>query len=164
MKSILKRSVLALVLFVGSISTSSVWKSDGFKVIGFDEFESITKTTSEKILIFNFWATWCGPCVKEMPGFEKVNAQDPDLELMFISLDDGNKIQRVREFIQKKEIKAPVFLLDDRDDNKWIYRVSSDWSGAIPATLFISPDGKRFFHEGFLNEKQLKYLIKKIKK
>lgn len=86
---------------------------------------------------------------RKMPGFEKVNAQDPKLELMFISLDDGNKIQRVREFIQKKEIKAPVFLLDDRDDNKWIYRVSSDWSGAIPATLFISPDGKRFFTRDF---------------
>ncbi|ERM84102.1 hypothetical protein P872_00910 [Rhodonellum psychrophilum GCM71 = DSM 17998] len=163
MKPIPKISVFAFILFAAWISTASVWKADGFKVIDFDEFESITKTPSEKIRMFNFWATWCAPCVKEMPDFEKVNAQDPEVELMFISLDDGNKTQRVQEFIQKRGIKAPVFLLDDVDYNKWIDKVSSNWSGAIPATLFISADGTRFFHEGELNEKQLKYLIKKIK-
>lgn len=163
MKPIFKIFVFALVFFAGLISTASVWKSDSFKVIGYDEFESITQTPSDKIRIFNFWATWCAPCVKEMPGFEKVNAQDLGVELMFISLDDVNKTQRVQEFIQKKGIVAPVYLLDDVDYNTWIDKVSPDWSGAIPATLFISADGTRFFHEGELNEKQLKYLIKKIK-
>ena len=164
MKPNLKISVFALIFFAGWISSASVWKSDSFKVIDYDEFESITQSPSDKIRIFNFWATWCAPCVKEMPDFEKVNAQDPEVELMFISLDDGNKTSRVLEFIQKKGIRAPVYLLDDVDYNKWIDKVSPDWSGAIPATLFISADGTRFFHEGELNEKQLKYLIKKIKK
>ena len=158
-----KYSTFILILITGFVNVASVYKSDGFKVIDYEEFESIIKIPSDKIRIYNFWATWCAPCVKEMPDFEKVQAQDKDVELMFISLDDGNKTQRVQEFIQKRGIKARVFLLDDVDYNKWIDKVSPNWSGTIPATLFISVDGTRFFHEGELNEKQLKYLIKKIK-
>jgi thiol-disulfide isomerase/thioredoxin len=151
--------ILGLML---TVITSLGFKSE-FKTISFSEFESMVQKPSDKIRVYNFWATWCGPCIKEMPSFEKVNAENPEIELIFISLDDGRKPERVENFIARREIKAPVFLLDDVDYNKWIDKVSPDWSGAIPATLFIRPDGGKIFHEGELELEELELIINKLK-
>ncbi|WP_114748085.1 TlpA family protein disulfide reductase [Pleomorphovibrio marinus] len=134
-----------------------------FKVISFDEFEEMTKESSDKIKIYNFWATWCAPCIREMPDFEKVNAEDPSVELIFISMDDGRKPERVTNFIEKRGVKSPVFLLDDVDFNSWIDKVSKNWSGAIPATLFVKPNGERAFHEGDMDEESLRNFISQLK-
>lgn len=135
-----------------------------FKIISFDEFEEMTKVPSEKIRIYNFWATWCAPCVREMPDFEKVNAEDASVELIFISMDDGRKSERVTNFIEKRGVKSPVFLLDDVDFNNWIDKVSKNWSGAIPATLFVKPNGDRAFHEGDMDEESLRHFISQLKR
>lgn len=134
-----------------------------FQIISYQEFDEMVKTPSNKIRIYNFWATWCGPCVKEMPYFEKIQAEDSSIELIFISMDDGRKPERVTSFIDKKRIKAPVYLLNDVDYNKWIDKVDPSWSGAIPATLFIKSDGTKSFHEGELTEKELKLIINQLK-
>ncbi|MCC5936071.1 MAG: TlpA family protein disulfide reductase [Lunatimonas sp.] len=136
---------------------------DSVRIISFEEFEKMANQSSDKLVIYNFWATWCAPCVKEMPAFEKVNAENADIDLVFISLDDGRRPERVDSFIERRGIKAPVFLLNDVDFNSWIDKVNKDWSGAIPATLFVQSDGKRFFHEGELDEDALINLITKLK-
>ncbi|GAB3662162.1 hypothetical protein GCM10028791_37040 [Echinicola sediminis] len=123
----------------------------------------MTAKESDKLRMYNFWATWCAPCVKEMPYFEQAGLSDPNLELYFISLDDGRSPERVSRFLERKAIKSPVYLLDDMDYNKWIDKVNPDWSGAIPATLFILPNGNRHFHEGQLEPEELNSLIKKLK-
>jgi thiol-disulfide isomerase/thioredoxin len=136
---------------------------NSFEIITFAQFEEIVNASSDKLRIYNFWATWCGPCIKEMPYFENLNASDPSIELFFVSLDDGRKPERVTSFIERKRIKAPVFLLDDVDYNKWIDKVDTSWSGAIPASLFIKSDGTRSFHEGEVTEMELKSLINQLK-
>ncbi|SNS33124.1 Thiol-disulfide isomerase or thioredoxin [Belliella buryatensis] len=137
--------------------------TETFKIITFEEFELMMNKDSEKLRVFNFWATWCAPCVKEMPYFEKVAAEYPEIELIFISMDDGRKPERVTNFIETRKVKSPVYLLNDIDYNKWIDKVSEDWSGAIPATLFIKADGSKLFHEGEVNESELRALIAGIK-
>lgn len=134
-----------------------------FKIISFEEFEAMTLEPSSKLRVYNFWATWCAPCVKEMPYFDQAAANNPDLELVFISMDDGRNPDRVTNFIQKRKVKAPVFLLDDVDYNRWIDKVDPSWSGAIPATLFIKSSGERYFHEGELEEEELNTIIMKLK-
>lgn len=134
-----------------------------FKVISFQEFEAMTASPSEKLRLYNFWATWCAPCVKEMPYFEQAAKDFTDIELVFISMDDGRKPERVTAFMEKRNILSPVFLLDDVDFNSWIDKVDPSWSGAIPATLFISSDGKRHFHEGEVDQEELFALIRKFK-
>ncbi|MGY6520762.1 MAG: redoxin domain-containing protein [Mongoliitalea sp.] len=134
-----------------------------FEIISFEDFEKMMGESSSKIKVFNFWATWCAPCVKEMPYFEKVQADDPEIELIFISMDDGRKPERVTNFIERRGVKAPVYLLNDVDYNKWIDKVDPSWSGAIPATLFIKTDGSKYFHEGEVDEIELKSIIQKLK-
>ncbi len=145
--------ICLVLLFPKELSYSSE-----FKIISFEEFEELTNQDPDKFRIYNFWATWCAPCVKEMPYFEKARNDNPDLELIFISMDDGRNPSRVTDFIKKRAITSPVFLLDDVDYNNWIDKVDPSWSGAIPATLFITQNGERHFHEGELEEEDLKLI------
>ncbi len=155
--------LLAMILSFGLSFPGFIQVETDFKIISFEEFEAMMDADSEKLRIYNFWATWCAPCIREMPYFEQAQQNDPELELFFISLDDGRKPERVTQFIEKRNIQAPVYLLDDVDFNKWINKVDSTWSGAIPATLFIEPNGERHFHEGELEKSELQSLINQLK-
>ncbi|GHB46387.1 TlpA family protein disulfide reductase [Mongoliitalea lutea] len=148
---------------VANLENASSNNPTVFEIITFDDFEKMMADSSPKIKVYNFWATWCAPCVKEMPYFENVQAEDPSIELIFISMDDGRKPERVTNFIERRGVKAPVYLLNDVDYNKWIDKVDPSWSGAIPATLFIKPDGSKYFHEGEVDENELKSIIQKLK-
>ncbi|MCU0329514.1 MAG: TlpA family protein disulfide reductase [Candidatus Kapabacteria bacterium] len=104
----------------------------------------------DTIFVVNFWATWCKPCVVELPYFDKLYSRYKDQPLMvvLISLDELQSIDKVRSYINAKGWKPPVYLLDEEKPHEWIDRVDSTWSGAIPATLFVRPrSGKRVFYE-----------------
>jgi thiol-disulfide isomerase/thioredoxin len=152
----------ALILLSFVISGMVNSNTPPLEIISFETFEQMTKKPSDKIRIYNFWATWCAPCVKEMPAFEKVSSEDSRVELLFISLDDGRRPERVSTFIEKRGVQSPVYLLNDVDFNSWINKVSQKWSGAIPATLFVKPNGERLFHEGELDESELRELISQL--
>jgi thiol-disulfide isomerase/thioredoxin len=152
----------ALILLSFVISGMLNSNTPPLEIISFETFEQMTKKPSDKIRIYNFWATWCAPCVKEMPAFEKVSSEDSRVELLFISLDDGRRPERVSTFIEKRGVQSPVYLLNDVDFNSWINKVSQKWSGAIPATLFVKPNGERLFHEGELDESELRELISQL--
>ncbi|MEJ7643167.1 MAG: TlpA disulfide reductase family protein [Chryseolinea sp.] len=117
------------------------------RVIKFDELESILKSESDDLLVINFWATWCGPCVKELPLFEALTAKnDPALKVFLINLDYADQIDKVNAFIARKKMKSEVLLLDETDYNAWIDRVDTSWAGAIPATLILNAKtGQRKF-------------------
>ncbi len=154
------------LLFVGESllegNSGTVTEKQGLRIVTFAEFEAMVDEESEKLRIYNFWATWCAPCVKEMPYFEAVQQEDSSVELVFVSMDDARKPERVTNFIARRNIQSPVVLLNDVDFNKWIDRVNPDWSGAIPATMFVKPDGEKYFHEGELEEAELKELIDQL--
>ncbi len=118
-------------------------------VIRFDELQKILQTKSDQIQVLNFWALWCAPCIKELPLLEKLNTENRfNAKITLINLDYADKVEKVNEFIARKNIKSEVLLLDEIDYNSWIDKVDRGWSGAIPATLVFNPKtGKRKFVE-----------------
>lgn len=127
----------------------------------FNELNTFLTKDSDTTYVINFWATWCKPCVKELPAFEKLNAESSNMKVkvILVSLDFPEKLEtQVIPFIEKNEIKSQVFLLDDADANSWIPRVSKDWSGAIPATLIYSNIVRRFYERSFTYEELIKEL------
>lgn len=129
-------------------------------VMKFDEFQSkVLQKQSDTLYVINFWATWCKPCIQELPYFEELenNYKGKKVKVILVSLDFKTNLEdKVIPFVEKREIKSDVILLDDLDYNSWIDQVSTDWSGAIPATLFLNPEkGISTFREGEFDRESL---------
>lgn len=136
----------------------------------FDDMESaiMTDLSPDTTYVINFWATWCGPCVKELPYFEELNAlyDGQAFKQILVSLDDPKKLEsKVIPFLAKNNIQSKVVLLADGKANSWIDKVDPNWSGAIPITLILKGDGRKFyeqeFHSTFELEEQMLLLFNK---
>lgn len=124
--------------------------------------ERITEASQDQVLIVNFWATWCKPCIKELPYFESLqeDLNSKDLKVMLVSLDMEK--ERAVNYARKKDLKSEVLYLDEVDFNQWIDTISPNWSGAIPATLMLAPGGERSFFEGSFEQKELVATVKRF--
>ncbi|WP_236675999.1 TlpA family protein disulfide reductase [Chryseolinea lacunae] len=143
-------------------SQTTAWSQT--QVIKIDKLEALINAPSDKVQIINFWATWCAPCVKELPLLEKLNADNADVNVTLINLDFADKLEKVNAFVARKNMKATVLLLDEIDYNSWIDKVDKGWGGAIPATLIINPkNGHRKFLDKELHDGDLEKLIAEVK-
>jgi len=156
--------IFVLLFFVLSLSCSD--KSDkNIQVVDFDEFYSKIDLSSDDTYVINFWATWCSPCVKELPYFESVNKEyaDKNVKVILVSLDFPSQIEsRLKPYIRKNNIKSNVILLNDSKMNKWVPRVSEKWDGGIPATLIVNSSNYNFYPNPFEKEELVAEIIKAI--
>ncbi len=125
------------------------------EVYDFEGFKAFLNKEDDKTYVINFWATWCAPCVKELPYFEELNAnyKDKNLEVILVSLDFPSMYDtKLKPFISAKSLKSKVIALNDPSENKWINQVDSSWSGSIPATIIYNKNERKFFERSFTYE------------
>lgn len=136
------------------------------KIVKLPELLSEIKSPSDDIKVFNFWATWCGPCIKELPLLERVNAERDDVEVILVSMDldldpDPTKVHK---FVNRKKLRSTVIILDETNPNAWIDKIEKQWSGALPATLVVNTKtGQRKFIEKELGDGELDVIIDSLK-
>lgn len=161
--SSMKLKIFSLILFFSSTSFAQTAQT-----IKLNDLQAIINKKSEDIQVINFWATWCGPCIKEMPLFEKLTSENkPGVKVTLISMDlDLNPDpEKVYKFIARKNIKSEVLLLDAPDPDSWINKIEKEWSGSLPATLVINhKTGQRKFIGKELHEGDLERLIAEVQK
>ena len=139
-------------------------KAQNVEVIKYEEFFNKVNQPTEQLIVVNFWATWCGPCVEEMPHFLEVyeaNKNNPNFKLLFVSMDRVKQLDKVNQFIKTHNIDAEVVLLDDNKRmNEWIPKVDNTWSGNIPVTVLYKNGEKVHFVGSELDKKELEQLMK----
>ena len=121
------------------------------EIYDFSGIEPYLNLEGSKTYIINFWATWCAPCVKELPHFESIQqAYKKDVEVILVSLDFPAQYEtKLKPFIETHQLKTKVIVLDDPDMNSWIPKVDLNWSGAIPVTLIYNSSKRSFYSRTF---------------
>jgi thiol-disulfide isomerase/thioredoxin len=111
------------------------------------QLENRIKQAGDATLVINFWATWCKPCIEELPCFEQLRVRyaDQNVQVLLVSLDFKSHIEKkLIPFLKSQKFQSEIVLLADQDVNTWIPRMYEDWDGAIPATLVIKGDQRQF--------------------
>ena len=123
-------------------------------------------SSKDTVYIINFWATWCAPCVGELPEFNLLESKydKKQVKVLLVSLDfKGDNTYKLASFLQRKNITSEVVWLSDTDPNKFIPKIDNSWEGSIPATVIVAP-GKNFktFIEGTITEQQVSKIVDKV--
>ncbi|MGF1533174.1 MAG: TlpA family protein disulfide reductase [Bernardetiaceae bacterium] len=134
--------------------------------INLKQLQDLIETPDDQTRIINFWATWCRPCVAEMPHFEAIHNRytSEGVSVIFVSLDFADNLEkRVIPFVERKGIQAKVVLLDESDAAQWMPAIQPDWQGNIPATLVVNnKKGIRSFYAQELSESDLENILQPI--
>lgn len=143
-----------------------VFTKSGISVKSYDfkSFEPFLHKASDTTYVVNFWATWCAPCIVELPHFEKLGQiyKDKKVKVVLVSLDSKKQVEKALiPFILKKKLRSRYVLLSDPDMNSWIPKVDASWSGALPATvIYNGSSGRRKFYEQSFTYEQLESEVK----
>lgn len=135
-----------------SVFSENRKKEQNIKVVNFQQLQPLLQLENDTIYVVNFWATWCAPCIKEIPYFEQLGKKyrDKNVKVLMVSLDFPNQLEtRLITFIEKEKMENEVVLLDDPRSNHWIPLVDKDWTGAIPATLIYGREFRSFYQQEF---------------
>jgi len=158
----MKALSIAILLFISLMAQAQ--KADQIKL---KELQQLITKPSDKVQVINFWATWCAPCVKEIPLFEKLNVENNEVVVTLVSMDydlDPNP-EKVYRFVNHKNLKSTVLILAERNPNDWINKIDKSWSGALPATLVVNTKtGKRKFVQMELKAGELEKMIEEVGK
>lgn len=155
----LKLLVLLLSLSAASLCAQEIPK---WKTADLQQFIA----GSQKPVIINFWASWCKPCLEELPYFQKLAAQyaADSVQLVLVNLDMVEAYpKKIKATAARFKLKAPIYFLDETDADIFCPAVDTTWSGAIPASLLLNNRrGYRKFVEDQLSEKELEQEIKEM--
>ncbi len=128
------------------------------KKLSITELESYIRE-SKKPLVVNFWATFCKPCVEEIPYIQHTieKKHHKEIELLLVSLDlPGYSPSKIASFANKKKFTSRIIWLNETNSDVFCPKIDSSWTGVIPASLFINNQtGYRKFFEKQLTEKEV---------
>lgn len=129
--------------------------------VNYDALEKRVLRDNDSLYVVNYWATWCKPCVAEMPFFVQAANKfaKQKVKVVFVSLNSPKEIDAVQKFVAKKKIEQDVLLLDAGNPNIWVDKVDPSWSGSIPATVIYKKKEKVFFREGEFTRAELDSVI-----
>lgn len=151
-------SVLALLL------TSTMWAAGPSNLESFnlDVHKGVLEQGSGKVILINFWATWCAPCREEMPHLAELQKKlgDKGFMLVTVSADEQEDAASALAFLQKYDVPGRAYLKSVDDDDAFIDAIDSKWSGALPALFLYDRNGK--LARKFIGETDVDVLTKAI--
>ena len=148
-----KKSTDVAIETTSEVVNNNTAKSDiELEIYDFEGFKKFLNKKDDTVYVINFWATWCAPCVKELPYFETLNTNynNKNVKVLLVSLDFPHLYDsKLKPFIEKKKLQSKVIALDDVDMNTWIPQVDESWSGSLPATMIYRNENSKFFEQSF---------------
>lgn len=105
----------------------------------------IIDSSRGRVVVLNFWATWCAPCLAEFPEFVKLRDSyiERNVDVFLVSANDpSDDVTKVRHFLESQHVRFKTYIKQSGDDGAFINAVNKNWSGALPATFLYDKNGK----------------------
>jgi peroxiredoxin len=122
------------------------WAAEPVTLSTIDEqgIHQLVKNNTDKLLLINVWATWCGPCVGEFADFVTMNRmyRRRDFQFISISADDPSKQAKALQFLQKQQASNTNYIFNEDNKYKLIEAIDPKWQGDLPYTILVEPGGK----------------------
>lgn len=158
------RSSLVILLFAAILCECSCLRAQDFVVYdNLEQLQARINRAGDTTLVLNFWATWCKPCVEELPCFDELREHygTENVQVVLVSLDFKSQLERkFIPFLKNQQLKSEVALMADQDLDAWIPQIHDEWDGAIPATLVMKGKKKRFNLGKFDNLEELEGFVR----
>lgn len=124
--------------------------------------KELVKNNGDKLRLINVWATWCGPCIQELPEFVNTDRmyRERDFEFITITTDNPDKMAKALSMLKKMQASNKNYLYSGGDKYQLIDAIDPQWQGALPYTLLVEPGGKVVFRkQGAVNMMELRKAI-----
>lgn len=130
-----------------------------------EELKQLFEQNNDSTYVINFWATWCKPCVKEMPYFEQLHEEmkSEKVRVILVSLDFDTDLEtKMKPFVEERQLQSDVIAFINSDYNSWIGEIEEAWDGAIPATIIYNSKDKKFISGELDSYESLKATVREI--
>lgn len=132
--------------------------ASGVSKMSSQDLTQLLADSKGRVLIVAFWATWCSPCVKEMPGLIQVRNEVPESDLHVVGISLDYNVRAVENFVQQQQVNFPIFI--DGGDVSETFGVKS-----IPRTLIFSRSGEKVLdHLGFISEESFRHVVERVRR
>ncbi len=144
------------------------WNQEPVSLNTIDErgVNELAKNDTEKLLLINVWATWCGPCIEELPELVTINRmyRKRRFETITISLDTADNRDQALRFLKEKHVAVKNYLFASDDRDKLAEALDPKWPGPLPYTVLIAPGGKVIYrkHDSFDPMELKKAIVKHL--
>jgi len=133
------------------------------KVLNYEQLKPLLHQDNDTTYVVNFWATWCSPCMEELPYFLALDSvyRNYPMKLVLVSLDfKKDYIRKLQPLVRSKKLEDNVVVLEDNNANFWINDIDPTWGGAIPATIVYRGNQRTFYEKSFHRLDELKEIVK----
>lgn len=157
------KQLTLFILLVSCLTSTTLFAQTEVQVVEqFEDLAPLFTPDDEAVYVVNFWATWCKPCVEELPFLEQIHDRfaGENIRVILVSLDFPDKIEsKVIPFVEENQLRSEVIVLTDGKYNDWIGLVEERWDGAIPVTLFYQKDQRHFVGGAFHDFEEIETIL-----
>lgn len=158
--------LLVVILLFSSCNSKEKNKNATIEILDqFSELQTLIDAEGDGLVVLNFWSIHCPPCIKELPYFNKLESdyENKNVKILLINLDDEAKLNsRIYPFVKNQGVQPEILLLQDQNYTKWTEQVDESWYGALPATLIVKGEKRKFRFGSYEAYEDLKFDVEDI--